>query len=145
VESWWCPSCSHGRGGEGRRRAELPAGAPGALREPVCSGMSPERSRLRALLCPRCGRERPRSRFRGRNKIPVDGRLIMCRSCERDWWSRHARNDADAAAEVSAGQACYRLAVESLSGSFRPRRNGRVAQIDPPRRNERRVRSSLAM
>ena len=22
VESWWCPSCSHGRGGEERRRAE---------------------------------------------------------------------------------------------------------------------------
>jgi hypothetical protein len=27
--------------------------------------MSPERSRLRALICPRCGSERPRSRFRG--------------------------------------------------------------------------------
>jgi hypothetical protein len=40
------------------------------------------------MICPACGRDRPRSRFRGRNKLELAGRVVMCRSCERDWWAK---------------------------------------------------------
>jgi len=40
------------------------------------------------MICPTCGRDRPRSRFRSRNKLALPGREVMCRSCEREWWAR---------------------------------------------------------
>jgi len=50
-----------------------------------------ETPRLHDVICPTCERDRPISRFRGRNKVAVEGRVIMCRSCEREGWAVRAQ------------------------------------------------------
>jgi hypothetical protein len=41
------------------------------------------------LRCSRCEVVKPRHRFRGRNKVALAGRELLCRTCEREW---HATN-----------------------------------------------------
>jgi hypothetical protein len=48
------------------------------------------------MICPACGRDRPRSRFRGRNKLELPGRDVMCRSCEREWRAAGSAQARDA-------------------------------------------------
>ena len=103
-----------------------------------CSGMTPDtRPRLRHMICPACGRDRPISRFRGRNKVPVEGRVITCRSCEREWWAARgeesrvgplAVQDATVSARESSGP--YRSPrPKSGSGGTVLRRSASLAWV----------------
>ena len=38
------------------------------------------------ITCSRCGKMRPSSLFRGRNKVPYPGREMLCRTCQAGWW-----------------------------------------------------------
>jgi superfamily II helicase len=38
------------------------------------------------LTCTLCRRERPVSLFTGRLKIVYDGREMVCRTCQAEWW-----------------------------------------------------------
>ena len=66
------------------------------------------------MHCPACGRDRPISRFRGRNKVPVEGREIKCRSCEREWWTARALDTQLSPPPNSLCSHAHRDGLESL-------------------------------
>jgi hypothetical protein len=43
------------------------------------------------LRCSGCEEVKPRHRFRGRNKIALAGRDLLCRTCEREWHATNVR------------------------------------------------------
>jgi formate dehydrogenase maturation protein FdhE len=68
--------------------------------------MTPDATpRLHDMICPTCGRDRPISRFRGRHKVPIEGRVIMCRSCEREWWAVRTQESALKSSEKFSARA----------------------------------------
>ena len=38
------------------------------------------------ITCSHCGRDRPTRLFRGRHKIVVPEREMICRTCQAEWW-----------------------------------------------------------
>ena len=41
---------------------------------------------IQTLRCTRCGKDRPLNRFRGRHKLLYEGRELLCRTCQTEWW-----------------------------------------------------------